>query len=73
MKKRRGHDVPLTPQTLSYLELMRPISGHREFIFLVSVILKHTNEQTANAALKRMGYEGTLVAHGLQSLGQHYP
>ena len=42
MKKRRGHDVPLTPQTLAYLDLMRPISGHREFIFLVSVILKRT-------------------------------
>ncbi|MBP4059550.1 MULTISPECIES: integrase domain-containing protein [Aeromonas] len=70
MKKRRGHDVPLTPQTLAYLELMRPISGHREFIFPgIRNPKTHTNEQTANAALKRMGYEGTLVAHGLRALG----
>ena len=29
----------------------------------------HTNEQTANAALKRMGLKGKLVAHGLRALG----
>ncbi|WP_270806551.1 phage integrase central domain-containing protein [Aeromonas sp. QDB62] len=47
MKKRRGHDVPLTPQTLAYLELMRPISGHREFIFPgIRNPKTHTNEQT---------------------------
>lgn len=29
----------------------------------------HIHEQTANAALKRLGYGGRLVAHGLRSLG----
>lgn len=28
----------------------------------------HTNGQTANAALKRMGFKGKLVAHGLRSI-----
>jgi integrase len=44
--------------------------AHREFIFPgIRNPKTHTNEQTANAALKRMGYEGTLVAHGLRALG----
>ncbi len=29
----------------------------------------HINDQSANAALKRLGYGGRLVAHGLRSLG----
>lgn len=33
MKRKRANTVPLTPQTLSILEEMRPISGKREFIF----------------------------------------
>ncbi|MFA0026950.1 tyrosine-type recombinase/integrase, partial [Vibrio sp. 10N.261.49.A5] len=33
MKKRKEHRVPLTPQMILILETMKPISGHREFIF----------------------------------------
>ena len=69
MKKRRSHSIPLTPQTLSLLEMMRPISGHREFIFPADRYPdRHTHNQTANAALKRMGFAGSLVSHGLRAL-----
>lgn len=34
----------------------------------VEMILKNMNSQTANAALKRIGYGGKLVAHGLRSI-----
>ncbi|AEP29728.1 integrase domain-containing protein [Brumicola nitratireducens] len=69
-KKNNGdHVVPLTPQTLALLDFIKPISGHREFIFPADRNPKtHTNTQTANMALKRMGYHKTLVAHGLRSL-----
>lgn len=33
MKKRREHRIPLTAQALSLLEVMKPISAHREFVF----------------------------------------
>lgn len=33
MKKRREHRIPLTEQMLALLEVMKPISGHRDFIF----------------------------------------
>lgn len=69
MKAGREHIVPLTPQSLAILEFMQPISGHREFIFPgVKDPKVPMNSQTANMALKRMGFGGTLVAHGLRSL-----
>lgn len=69
MKKRKEHRVPLTPQMLDILEVIKPISGHREFIFPSDKDpRKPCNSQTANAALKRMGYGGRLVSHGMRSI-----
>lgn len=69
-KKNNGdHVVPLTPQTLNLLEFIKPISGHREYIFPADRDPRsHTNSQTVNMALKRMGFEKELVAHGLRAL-----
>jgi len=69
MKKKRPHSVPLSGQVLSLLESIKPISGHREYIFPADRNPRgHANESTANAAIKRMGYKGKLVAHGLRSV-----
>ncbi len=69
MKKKREHTVPLTKQTIELLERLKPISGHREYLFPADRDpRKHTNEQTANAALKRMGFHKKLVAHGMRAL-----
>ena len=69
MKAKREHIVPLSPQALGILEVMKPISGHREHIFPSRNDPKQPmNSQTANAALKRIGYGGKLVAHGLRSI-----
>ncbi|UXH27258.1 MULTISPECIES: integrase domain-containing protein [Vibrio] len=69
MKKRREHRIPLTEQMLALLEVMKPISGHRVFIFPSDRDPKKPcNSQTANMALKRMGFAGRLVSHGLRSL-----
>lgn len=69
MKKKRPHSVPLTDQTLQLLEVMRPISGQRQFVFPADRnFTLPTNEQTANMALKRMGFKNRLVAHGLRAL-----
>lgn len=69
MKKRRQHRIPLTQQMLDLLDVMRPISGSREFIFPSDRDPKKPcNSQTANMALKRMGFAGRLVSHGLRSL-----
>ncbi|MCW8335923.1 integrase domain-containing protein [Vibrio paucivorans] len=69
MKKRREHRIPLTEHMLELLDVMKPISGHREFIFPSDrEPKKPCNSQTANMALKRMGFAGRLVSHGLRSL-----
>ena len=69
MKARREHIVPLSPQALEILEVMKPISSHREHVFPSRNDPKQSmNSQAANAALKRIGYGGKLVAHGLRSI-----
>ncbi len=69
MKKKREHTVPLTPQTLKILEKLKPISGHRDYLFPADRDPKKSiNAQTANMALKRMGFKDLLVAHGLRAL-----
>lgn len=69
MKAKREHIVPLSPQALDILEVMKPISAHREHVFPSRNDPKQPmNSQTANAAIKRIGYGGRLVAHGLRSI-----
>ena len=69
MKMRRDHIIPLTEQTLALLQAIKPISGHREFIFPAERDPKtHCNVQTANAALVRMGLKNRTTAHGFRSL-----
>ena len=54
---------------MELLERLQPISGHREYLFPADRDpKKHANEQTANAALKRMGFHNKLVAHGMRAL-----
>jgi len=69
MKKAKPHTVPLSPQAIALLEVMRPISSRSDFVFPSDRNIRtHTNAQTANTALKRMGFDKQLVAHGLRAL-----
>lgn len=69
MKAKREHIVPFSPQSFDILEIMKPISAHREHVFPSRNDPKlPMNSQTANAALKRIGYGGRLVAHDLRSI-----
>ncbi len=69
MKMKREHMVPLTEPMLEILDRIKSLSGHREFIFPADRQPNaHSNPQTANMALKRMGFEGRTTAHGLRSL-----
>lgn len=69
MKKRRPHTIPLTEQALSLLETLKHHSGHREYVFPSDRKPRtHANSQTANMALKRMGFQDRLVSHGMRSM-----
>lgn len=69
MKGKKDHTVPLTTQALALLEFMKPLSANSEFVFPSDrTNRKHTNPSTANVALKRMGFDKQLVAHGMRSI-----
>ena len=69
MKKKREHVVPLTAQTAALLGVMRPISGHLSHVFPSQRDpLRHANQGSPNVALKRMGFQDTLTAHGMRAL-----
>jgi integrase len=69
MKMKVKHTVPLTEQVLGILELVKPLTGERKYIFPAD---RHPNQpsgsERANKALQRVGYKGRLVAHGMRSL-----
>tara|TARA_R110001592_G_scaffold204305_2_gene454393 strand:- start:3483 stop:4253 length:771 start_codon:yes stop_codon:yes gene_type:complete len=69
MKKRRSHIVPLTAQALAILMAVKPYSGQREHVFPADRNPRtHRDSQTANMALKRMGFANRLVSHGMRSI-----
>lgn len=69
MKAKREHIVPLSKQAVEILNYMLPISGGQLHVFPSrNDSKKAMNSQTANAALKRIGYGGKLVAHGLRAI-----
>lgn len=70
MKMRREHTITLNKQAMGILSIMKPISGHRGYVFPSMKPPYNTpmNASTANMAIKRMGYKDKLVAHGLRAL-----
>ncbi len=69
MKMNRDHTVPLSDEAIAILEMMKPLSGNREFIFPSRIKPNQPmNSQTVNASLKRVGFGGVLVSHGLRSI-----
>jgi len=69
MKMKKPHTIPLTSQTLNLLELIKSMSGNSEYLFPSRISIKsHANSQSVNMALKRIGFAGQLVSHGLRAL-----
>jgi len=69
MKRNKEHFIPLTDQAIVILKVMHSITGNRDHVFVGSKNPRTPmNSSTANVAIKRMGYKGKLVAHGLRSL-----
>ncbi len=69
MKSKKAHIIPLSSQCLALLELLKPINRRSEYVFPSDRDpRKHTNPSTANTAIKRMGFDKKLVAHGMRSL-----
>jgi len=69
MKMNRDHTVPLSSAMTRLLEELRSLSGHRGWLFPSDLSpRKPMSSQSANMALKRMGFKGRLVSHGFRAL-----
>jgi integrase len=69
MKMAKEHRIPLTAEVLHLLEIMRPLSSHREYVFPSAINPKsHASKESVNRALVRMGFKGKTVAHGFRAL-----
>ncbi|HBE3761061.1 TPA: integrase domain-containing protein [Escherichia coli] len=70
MKMKREHQVPLSPQAMSVLAQLKPLSEHSLYVFPGRVKRSQPmHSETVNKALWRMGYGGELVSHGFRALG----
>lgn len=69
MKMRREHKVPLSRHALAILNIMRPISYSSDYVFASPQQgASHLNRDTVNNAIKTIGFNEQLVAHGLRAL-----
>ena len=68
-EERKDHIIPLTPQTLAILNLMKPFSGHLEYVFPNQRDRQSkAGTDSANNALKRAGLKGKQTAHGMRTI-----
>ena len=68
-EERKDHIIPLTPQTLAILNLMKPFSGHLEYVFPNQRDRDaKAGPDSANNALKRAGLKGKQPAHGMRTI-----
>ncbi|WP_272518207.1 MULTISPECIES: tyrosine-type recombinase/integrase [unclassified Providencia] len=67
MKKRKDHLVPLSDQVIVLLKELSRLSGRFKYMFPNrSDPMKVMSENTINAMIKRIGWEGRIVGHGFR-------
>ena len=70
MKMKRDHKIPLSDPVIKLLQFMKPISFEHKYVFPSDAKAgSHMNSQSVNAAIKRAGFSGKLVSHGMRSIG----
>lgn len=63
------HIVPMSRQALAILGELRPLTGHRTYLFPGARDPKRCMSEAAiNAALARIGYKGKIVGHGFRHM-----
>lgn len=71
-KTHTAHIVPLARQAIEVLEEVRPYSRRSEYVLpCVRSISKSISENTINAALRNLGFDGTMMtAHGFRAMAR---
>lgn len=68
MKMDKEHIVPLSAQAVAVLEQIKPLSGHKPYVFFNGSTRKPYSENAFLTALWRMGYKGRMTGHGFRGL-----
>lgn len=69
MKRRNEHLVPLTPQAVALLKILRDRSRGSEYVFPADHTIKRPmSENAVLYLLHRIGYKGQMTGHGWRSL-----
>jgi len=71
---RQEHIIPLSQPLIDVLDFLKPITGHSPYIFQSprGKGTEHIALETPNHLIKRMGYQGKLVAHGVRHMALTY-
>jgi len=68
MKMKREHIVPLTPQVIAILKLLKELSYSSDYVFAGRNPQKHISNNTLLFALYKLGYKGEMTGHGFRSV-----
>lgn len=68
MKNGIAHVVPLSRQAMAIINELKPITGHREFVFTNQSTKKPLSEGAARKALERLGFLDRITPHGFRHM-----
>ena len=72
MKMKRPHRVPISTQLAAILEARRRFSGASPFVFPARGLTKPISTNALEMFLRRHGFTGRLVPHGIRSIGRSW-
>lgn len=68
MKMALPHIVPLSRQAIELLEVLRPITGMKQYVFYNYSTAKPISSNALLCAIRTMGYNGKMTGHGFRGL-----
>lgn len=68
MKMALPHIVPLSKQALEILEILRSITGIKQYVFYNYSTAKPISSNALLCAIRTMGYQGKMTGHGFRGL-----
>lgn len=68
MKMALPHIVPLSRQAIELLEVLKPITGMKQYVFYNYSTAKPISSNALLCAIRTMGYNGKMTGHGFRGL-----
>lgn len=68
MKMALPHIVPLSTQAIALLMELKPLTGHKQYVFYNYSTAKPISNNALLSAIRTMGYTGKMTGHGFRGL-----